>query len=140
MRHCMSVKLSIATLLASSMLAGCATFKSPEISYDDPVEATLIAEPPRPVQIVERPEPLPLRRSEPLPLRSLPPRSFPPRSSRLPPLREPPEEPPEPGLPPPEPGLPSRRPPSLRREELEDRSPGMAEHATSAHTHSCWLG
>jgi len=60
MRHCMSVKLSIATLLASSMLAGCATFKSPEISYDDPVEATLIAEPPRPVQIVERPEPLPL--------------------------------------------------------------------------------
>ncbi|MEL6997562.1 MAG: P-type conjugative transfer protein TrbG [Pseudomonadota bacterium] len=60
MRHCKSTKLSIATFLASSMLAGCATFKPPEISYDDPVAATLIAEPARPVTVVERPEPLPL--------------------------------------------------------------------------------
>ncbi len=60
MRHCMSARLSIATLLSGSMLAGCATFKPPEISYDDPVEATLIADPPGPVRIVERPEPLPL--------------------------------------------------------------------------------
>tara|TARA_R110002072_G_scaffold19100_29_gene71194 strand:- start:3846 stop:4874 length:1029 start_codon:yes stop_codon:yes gene_type:complete len=56
----MSAKLSFATLLATTILAGCATFKPPEIGYDDPVEATLIAEPPRPVEIVERPEPLPL--------------------------------------------------------------------------------
>ena len=60
MRHCMSAKLPFAALLTTSMLAGCATFKPPEISYDDPVEATLIAEPPRPVRIIERPEPLPL--------------------------------------------------------------------------------
>ncbi len=60
MRHCMSVKLSFTTLLATSILAGCATFKPPEISYDDPVAATLVEDPPGPVRIVERPEPLPL--------------------------------------------------------------------------------
>ncbi len=52
--------LRITTLILTTSLAGCATFKPPEISYDDPVEATLVAAPPRPVQIVERPEPLPL--------------------------------------------------------------------------------
>ncbi|WP_245624196.1 TrbG/VirB9 family P-type conjugative transfer protein, partial [Jannaschia donghaensis] len=56
----MSAKLSITTLLAGTMLAGCATFKPPEISYDDPVAATLVAEPALPVRIVETPEPLPL--------------------------------------------------------------------------------
>ncbi|MEO0467874.1 MAG: TrbG/VirB9 family P-type conjugative transfer protein, partial [Pseudomonadota bacterium] len=60
MKHRNSTKLPLVALCATSMLAGCATFKPPEISYDDPVEATLIADPPRPVQIVERPEPLPL--------------------------------------------------------------------------------
>ncbi|WP_299404795.1 P-type conjugative transfer protein TrbG [uncultured Roseobacter sp.] len=60
MRHCVSAKLPIITLLATSILAGCATFKPPEISYDDPVAATLVADPPGPVRIVERPEPLPL--------------------------------------------------------------------------------
>ncbi|QBY00428.1 P-type conjugative transfer protein TrbG [Rhodophyticola sp. CCM32] len=60
MKHRNSTKLPLVALCATSMLAGCSTFKPPEISYDDPVEATLIADPPRPVQIVERPEPLPL--------------------------------------------------------------------------------
>ncbi|PHN53827.1 conjugal transfer protein TrbG [Pseudomonas sp. ICMP 8385] len=59
-KTCMPARLSITTLLAGSMLAGCATFKPPEISYDDPVAATLVAEPARPVRIVETPEPLPL--------------------------------------------------------------------------------
>lgn len=50
-----------ALLLAASTLSACATFKPPEIAYDEPaVEATLLPEPPRPVEIVERPEPLPL--------------------------------------------------------------------------------
>lgn len=46
-------------LLASSALSACA-FKPPEIAYDEPVEAVLLPEPPRPVEVVERPEPLPL--------------------------------------------------------------------------------
>lgn len=50
----------IAILAAATALAGCATFKPPEIGYDDPVAATLIADPPHPVEIVERPQPLPL--------------------------------------------------------------------------------
>jgi len=53
-------RLAVITLLASSALAGCATFRPPEISYDDPVEATLLPEPARPIEIVERPQPLPL--------------------------------------------------------------------------------
>lgn len=57
MRHCLA---ALSVLLAAAALGGCATFKPPEISYDDPVAATLIADPPRPVEIVERPEPLPL--------------------------------------------------------------------------------
>ncbi|VVT24820.1 P-type conjugative transfer protein TrbG [Rhizobium sp. EC-SD404] len=52
--------LRISTLAVAVSLAGCATFKPPEIAYDDPVAAALIADPPRPVEIVERPEPLPL--------------------------------------------------------------------------------
>ncbi|MEM6739345.1 MAG: P-type conjugative transfer protein TrbG [Pseudomonadota bacterium] len=50
----------LAAAAAAALLSGCATFKPPEISYDDPVAATLVAEPARPVRIVETPEPLPL--------------------------------------------------------------------------------
>jgi type IV secretion system protein VirB9 len=42
-------------------LAGCATTqRPPEISYDDAAPATLQADPPAPVQVVELPRPLPL--------------------------------------------------------------------------------
>ncbi|WP_299507626.1 P-type conjugative transfer protein TrbG [uncultured Roseobacter sp.] len=54
-----SIRL-LATVVSLAILSGCATFKPPEISYDDPVEATLIADPALPVRIVETPEPLPL--------------------------------------------------------------------------------
>lgn len=59
-RPCMSPRLYVSVLIAASALSGCATFKPPEISYDDPIAATLVADPPGPVQIVETPEPLPL--------------------------------------------------------------------------------
>jgi type IV secretion system protein TrbG len=53
--------LSLAfTLLMSAALAGCATFKPPLISYDDEQPAILQADPPKPVQVVELPKPLPL--------------------------------------------------------------------------------
>ena len=35
------------TVIAAASLSACATFKPPEISYDDPVAATLVAEPAR---------------------------------------------------------------------------------------------
>src|SRR6266478_1472094 len=47
-------------LLMSTALTGCATFKPPQISYDDEQPAVLQADPPKPVQIVELPKPLPL--------------------------------------------------------------------------------
>jgi type IV secretion system protein TrbG len=50
-------------LLASFALTGCATFKPPQIGYDDepPGEpAVLQSDPPKPVQVVEVPKPLPL--------------------------------------------------------------------------------
>jgi type IV secretion system protein TrbG len=48
-------------LLSSVELAACATFRPPEISYDDdPTPALFEGEPPRPVQVVEIPKPLPL--------------------------------------------------------------------------------
>ena len=49
-------------LLASLSLGACATaWKPPEISYDNtPKPAVLQADPPKPVQIVELPKPLPL--------------------------------------------------------------------------------
>jgi P-type conjugative transfer protein TrbG len=48
-------------LFAAAALAGCATFKPPQISYDDPPQpAVLEAEPPKPVEIVEIAKPLPL--------------------------------------------------------------------------------
>lgn len=49
-----------ASLATVAALSGCATFKPPEIAYDDPVPATLVADPPGPVRIIETPEPLPL--------------------------------------------------------------------------------
>ncbi|MBK5958425.1 P-type conjugative transfer protein TrbG [Rhodoplanes elegans] len=48
-------------VVSACLLAGCATFKPPGITYDDPPEpASLVAEPPRPVEVVELPKPLPL--------------------------------------------------------------------------------
>lgn len=51
-----------APLLASVSLAACSSvWKPPEIKYDDtPRQAVLQADPPKPVQIVELPKPLPL--------------------------------------------------------------------------------
>ena len=47
-------------LLMSTALTGCATFKPPLIGYDDEQPAVLQADPPKPVQVVELPKPLPL--------------------------------------------------------------------------------
>ena len=48
-------------LVSGVALAGCATHKPPQISYDDqPYAAVLDADPPKPVQVVEIPKPLPL--------------------------------------------------------------------------------
>src|ERR1700730_7817291 len=47
-------------LLTSTALAGCATFKPPQISYDDEQPAVLQGDPPKPVQVVEVPRLLPL--------------------------------------------------------------------------------
>jgi type IV secretion system protein TrbG len=48
-------------LLSSVALSGCATFRPPEISYDDdPQPALFQGESPRPVEVVEIPKPLPL--------------------------------------------------------------------------------
>jgi P-type conjugative transfer protein TrbG len=54
--------LPLATLLLVSMsLVGCATWTPPEISYDDtPKQALLQPDPPKPVEIVELPKPMPL--------------------------------------------------------------------------------
>src|SRR5580700_3352712 len=46
--------------LVSTGVAGCTTFKPPEIAYDDAQPAVLEREPPKPVQVVELPKPLPL--------------------------------------------------------------------------------
>jgi type IV secretion system protein TrbG len=53
---------SLATLLLTSIsLGACATWKPPEISYDNtPKQAVLQPDPPKPVQIVELPRLLPL--------------------------------------------------------------------------------
>jgi len=54
--------LPLATLLLASVsLGACSTWKPPEISYDDtPRQAVLEPNPPKPVQVVELPKPLPL--------------------------------------------------------------------------------
>jgi type IV secretion system protein TrbG len=46
--------------LVTTALSGCATFKPPAINYDDAQPAVLEREPPKPVQVVELPKPLPL--------------------------------------------------------------------------------
>jgi type IV secretion system protein VirB9 len=61
--------------LLVATLAGCSTFKPPQISYDDPSPepAVLETEPPKPVQVVEIPKLLPLPgQLKPLPARSAP--------------------------------------------------------------------
>ncbi|HEX4077431.1 MAG TPA: P-type conjugative transfer protein TrbG [Rhizomicrobium sp.] len=54
--------LPLATLLLlSGSLAACSTWKPPQIFYDDtPRQAVLEPQPPKPVQVVELPKPLPL--------------------------------------------------------------------------------
>ncbi len=53
--------ITLAALLGSASLAGCAHYTPPEIAYDNtPHEAVLAADPPKPVQIVQVPQPLPL--------------------------------------------------------------------------------
>ncbi len=47
-------------LVSLVTLTACATFKPPQISYDDEKPAVLETEPPKPVEIVELPRPLPL--------------------------------------------------------------------------------
>src|SRR5258707_1866246 len=47
-------------LLMSTALTGCATFKPPLIGYDDEQPAVLQTDPPKPLQVVELPKPLPL--------------------------------------------------------------------------------
>ncbi len=47
-------------LLATTTLAGCASEKPPEISYDDAAPAQLWRDPPAPVTVVEKPKVLPL--------------------------------------------------------------------------------
>jgi type IV secretion system protein TrbG len=53
---------SFALFLTATALAGCSTFKPPQISYDDPPPqpAVLETEPPKPVEVVEVPKLLPL--------------------------------------------------------------------------------
>jgi len=64
---CLSARhaVSVAMLVSASALAGCATTsaKVPDIAYDDPpveIAATLLPEPPKLVEVVTIPEPLPL--------------------------------------------------------------------------------
>ena len=48
-------------LLAGTSLGACSTWKPPEIKYDDaPKQAVLTPDPPKPVEIVQLPQPLPL--------------------------------------------------------------------------------
>jgi P-type conjugative transfer protein TrbG len=57
----MRVSSLVLLLVAAAAMAGCTTWKPPAIKYDDtPVPAVADAAPPRPVQIVEVPTPLPL--------------------------------------------------------------------------------
>jgi type IV secretion system protein TrbG len=52
----------VCVCLVSVTLAGCSfPYKPPEIAYDDtPMPAALQADPPKPVEVVEVPRPLPL--------------------------------------------------------------------------------
>jgi len=54
-----SACLAVMTIVSAAM-AGCVALRPPQISYDDEGPAVLEAEPPKPVQVVELPKPLPL--------------------------------------------------------------------------------
>jgi type IV secretion system protein TrbG len=72
--------LPLATfLLASAALGACSTYKPPTISYDNaPHEAVLAPAPPKPVQVVELPQPLPLPgQLKPMPSGKMAPREAP---------------------------------------------------------------
>jgi type IV secretion system protein VirB9 len=70
----------VLVLVTAAVLAGCATFKPPQISYDDEQPAALQADPPKPVQVIELPKPLPLPgQLKPLPGARLPPEPRDPR-------------------------------------------------------------
>lgn len=57
----MHYKISSFILIGTVSLAGCATYKPPRISYDDaPRAAVLLPNPPKPVDIIQVPTPLPL--------------------------------------------------------------------------------
>jgi type IV secretion system protein TrbG len=57
----MQHKIFLATLLGTATLAGCSNYKPPRISYDDtPRPAVLLPDPPKPVDIIQVPTPLPL--------------------------------------------------------------------------------
>ncbi len=72
---------SVMCVLAATLLAGCASPKLPRIRYDDPPEpAVLQPEPPKPVEIVELPRPLPLPgQLKPLPTHRSAPEPYDPR-------------------------------------------------------------
>jgi P-type conjugative transfer protein TrbG len=57
----MRVRSLAILLLAGTPLGACSTWKPPAIKYDDsPKQAVLAPDPPRPVEIVQLPQPLPL--------------------------------------------------------------------------------
>ncbi len=57
----MQHKILLVTLLGATTLAGCSTYKPPRITYDDtPHPAVLLPDPPKPVDIIQVPTPLPL--------------------------------------------------------------------------------
>lgn len=57
----MRTQFFAALLLSASCTAGCTTWKPPAIRYDEtPKQAVIAPNPPKPVQIVEIPKPLPL--------------------------------------------------------------------------------
>jgi len=68
-------KHAVAVLfLSSTVLSGCAIWKPPTVPYDNtPKQAVVAPEPPKPVKIVEIPEPLPLPdQLKPLPVETTP--------------------------------------------------------------------
>ncbi len=70
-------------LLAGTSLGACSTWKPPEIKYDDaPKQAVLTPDPPKPVEIVQLPQPLPLPgQLKPIPgARTAPPEAADPRT------------------------------------------------------------
>lgn len=57
----MQHKIFLTALFATVALSGCSTYKPPQITYDDtPRQAVLLPDPPKPVDIIQVPTPLPL--------------------------------------------------------------------------------